>query len=315
MFSTCAQNRLIPLPVLFAVDHNSPYYHEENKGSIFYAESWALVHYLEITSQQTIRTASAPTQSCSSRSRIRSPPPPPHSAISASCRESSNVHPREQLSLLPHAQPASSRCGVVRNLDRFRNRRRCRRADFLAYNGRTAEAHTLLDAVLKQDPNNAVACETLGYMALQTHDMEGARKWLTQAVKLDSHSYLAHYYYAAMAMSEDGLKNARAIEASLKTAIKLNPAFAPSYDRLASLYHMQNEHLEDAHMLELQAMELDPANIFYRINTAHLLAALQRDNDALRVLDTARPFAQNSSQTAIIDEAARQMNRTERSAP
>ena len=43
------QNRLLPLPTLFAVDHNSPYYHEEKKGSIFYAESWALVHYLKVT--------------------------------------------------------------------------------------------------------------------------------------------------------------------------------------------------------------------------------------------------------------------------
>lgn len=42
------QNRLLALPILFAVDHNSPYYHEENKGSIFYAESWALVHYLRV---------------------------------------------------------------------------------------------------------------------------------------------------------------------------------------------------------------------------------------------------------------------------
>ena len=42
------QNQLLPLPTLFAVDTNSPYYHEENKGSIFYAESWALTHYLTI---------------------------------------------------------------------------------------------------------------------------------------------------------------------------------------------------------------------------------------------------------------------------
>src|SRR6202030_2282268 len=39
---------ILPLPVLFTVDHTSPYYHEENKGSIFYAESWALTHYIEI---------------------------------------------------------------------------------------------------------------------------------------------------------------------------------------------------------------------------------------------------------------------------
>ena len=43
------QQRLLPLTTLLKVDHNSPYYHEENKGSVFYAESWALVHYLEIT--------------------------------------------------------------------------------------------------------------------------------------------------------------------------------------------------------------------------------------------------------------------------
>ena len=53
------QNQWLPLPVLFAVDHNSPYYHEENKGSIFYAESWALTHYLLVTDFQkkTQRTA------------------------------------------------------------------------------------------------------------------------------------------------------------------------------------------------------------------------------------------------------------------
>jgi hypothetical protein len=42
------QSKLMPLPALFAVDHSSPYYHEENKGSIFYGESWALTHYLEL---------------------------------------------------------------------------------------------------------------------------------------------------------------------------------------------------------------------------------------------------------------------------
>ncbi|PYV01584.1 MAG: hypothetical protein DMG26_13230 [Acidobacteria bacterium] len=34
--------KLLPLATLFAVDHSSPYYNEENKGSTFYAESWAL---------------------------------------------------------------------------------------------------------------------------------------------------------------------------------------------------------------------------------------------------------------------------------
>jgi len=43
------ENRLLPLTTLFTIDSTSPYYHEENKGSIFYAESWALTRYLQLT--------------------------------------------------------------------------------------------------------------------------------------------------------------------------------------------------------------------------------------------------------------------------
>ena len=40
------QNKWLPLETLVAVDHKSPYYNERNRASIFYAESWALVHML-----------------------------------------------------------------------------------------------------------------------------------------------------------------------------------------------------------------------------------------------------------------------------
>ena len=46
------EKRLLPLTTLFTVDTNSPYYHEENKGSIFYAESWALTHYIYVKDTQ-----------------------------------------------------------------------------------------------------------------------------------------------------------------------------------------------------------------------------------------------------------------------
>jgi len=46
------ENRLLPLATLFTVDTSSPYYHEQNKGSIFYAESWALTHYFHVKDHQ-----------------------------------------------------------------------------------------------------------------------------------------------------------------------------------------------------------------------------------------------------------------------
>lgn len=43
------QQRWIPLNVLFSVGTDSPYYHESDKMSIFYAESWALTHMLVLS--------------------------------------------------------------------------------------------------------------------------------------------------------------------------------------------------------------------------------------------------------------------------
>src|SRR6266576_3947279 len=40
------ESKMLPLRTLFQVDHHSPYYNERDKQSIFYAESWALMHYL-----------------------------------------------------------------------------------------------------------------------------------------------------------------------------------------------------------------------------------------------------------------------------
>src|SRR5688572_3610476 len=40
------QNQMLPLKKLFQVDRQSPYYNESDKQSVFYAQSWALMHYL-----------------------------------------------------------------------------------------------------------------------------------------------------------------------------------------------------------------------------------------------------------------------------
>ena len=47
---TLRQGKLYPLRTLFAVNHDSPEYDERNKSGMFYAESWALVHYLMLGS-------------------------------------------------------------------------------------------------------------------------------------------------------------------------------------------------------------------------------------------------------------------------
>jgi tetratricopeptide (TPR) repeat protein len=44
--------QLIPFKDLFAVDHDSPIYNETSKRGAFYAESWALLHYLMVGNEE-----------------------------------------------------------------------------------------------------------------------------------------------------------------------------------------------------------------------------------------------------------------------
>ena len=47
-YLTLKNEKWLPLDQLLEVDHNSPYYNEKNKMGIFYAESWALTHMLQL---------------------------------------------------------------------------------------------------------------------------------------------------------------------------------------------------------------------------------------------------------------------------
>jgi cytochrome c-type biogenesis protein CcmH/NrfG len=66
------------------------------------------------------------------------------------------------------------------------------------------------------------------------------------------------------------------IESSLRTCIKLNPGFAPAYDALARYYMRDPAKTNEAHMMNIQAVSLEPDNIGYRLNAASVLMNAQR---------------------------------------
>jgi predicted Zn-dependent protease len=155
-----------------------------------------------------------------------------------------------------------------------------------------SDARTLLDRILKEEPTNVSAHETMGFLAFREGKIDEAEKWYEQAVKLDSQSFLAHYYFAAMAMQEGKeTELGDQLEASLRAATKLNPAFAPAFDQLAVFYGQQHKNLDDAAMLNLVAVQLDPANVHYRMNRANLMMEMNRQKDAIAVLQTALKIA------------------------
>jgi tetratricopeptide (TPR) repeat protein len=296
------ENRLLPLTTLFTVDTNSPYYHEENKGSIFYAESWALIHYLRMKDYQEN------TQRLTDYAELLVKKVDPVTAAARAFGDlkqlQSNLEKYVNQGSYHYLTLAASttvddtafkvRPLTAAQADTIR-------ADFLAYNDRVADARPLLTRLLQEDPNNVSAHETMGYIEFRAGHLEEARKWYEQAVKLDSQSYLAHYYFAAFSMSAAANAGDDAqIESSLRAAIKLNPSFAPAYERLAAFDAMRRRNLDEAYLMALKAVELDPANVGYRMTGANVLMQSARPTDAVLVLRNALKLAKSPQETEMV---------------
>jgi tetratricopeptide (TPR) repeat protein len=302
------QSRMLPLATLFTVDHTSPYYHEENKGSIFYAESWALTHYIRVKDSQenthrltdyatlltqNVDAVTAATRAFGDLKKLQS-------ALEDYVRQNAFHYMKVAATTDVDESAFQAQALMTVQADAVR-------ADFLAYNERTADAQALLDRILQEDPKNVSAHETMGYLAFRQGHMDDARNWYAQAVKLDSQSFLAHYYFAAISMNGTIAPADEAqVENSLRASIKLNPSFGPSYNALATFLGMRHRNLEEARMMELNAVQLEPTNLSYRLNVANILLMMQRGKDAEDAIRYAMHFAKTPQETATAENFLRQ---------
>ncbi|HTV08831.1 MAG TPA: hypothetical protein VMD97_07295 [Candidatus Aquilonibacter sp.] len=301
---------LLPLPTLFMVDHGSPYYHDEQKGSIFYSESWALTdmlmindfrnktHVLEnyskaVTSGQTSLTAAVATFGDLKRLE---------EALDAHVSHGDYAFLRMPINIPIDEASYKMETLSSADADAFR-------ADVLVSDGRADDAKKLLEGVLSADPNNALAHESEGMLDLRQGDTEGARKEYGEAIALHSNSYLA-WYYAAVLTIGSGRREDPAVETDLQQCLKLNPEFAPANDALAGYYAAMHRNLDDAVRLSILAISEDPENLRYRLNNASLHMERNEMVSALAVLEAARPFARSPAEVeevnAQIEEVRRQ---------
>ena len=295
------QNRLLPLTTLLKVDQTSPYYHEEQKGSVFYAESWALTHYIEVTDRQK------GTNRIYDYAKLLIKKEDPVVAAQQAFGDLNQLQ-KSLNSYISQGQFMMFKINTVVTADESTFQVReirtpdadAIRADVLVYNRRTKDAQALLDSTLRDDPKNALAHETMGYLKFREGDIPAARKWYGEAVQLDSQSYLAHYYYATMSMNAVSDGQDPEIESSLRTCIKLNPAFAPAYDALAMRYSRDAAKAGEAHMLNVQAINLEPDNLNYRLNAASVLVNTRQYDSAVHVLQAAIHVAKTPDETALV---------------
>lgn len=314
------QNRLLPLATLLTANHQSPYYNEAEKTSMFYAQSWALTHYLFIGDKGARRP-----QLLTFLNLVADGVPDVEAAQRAFGdlkKLESNLADYVRLRAFYYLPVKLSNTGdekqfAARSVPEAEAL--AARGDFLLHHGRFAEAQPMLEEALRLDPKQALAEESLGFYYFRKGDREQAARHFSAAVQMDSANFLAHFYYANLsARSAFSFADSAAtpgdtekddVETHLRRAIELNPEFAPAYSTLASHYALRGNKLDVAFQLALRAAQLEPGVVAYQINLANVLLRMDRAGEAValaqRSLAAATSDADRAAVQSFLTQAAR----------
>ncbi len=216
------EKKMLPLRTLFQVDHKSPYYNERDKQSVFYAESWALMHYLILGNN------GARAQSIDRFVRLLIANVPMEQAFQQAFQMTFEALEKEL-----HAYIKQDKYPIVTsnfeeklNVDTEMQSAPLTEAEVQAYLGdlllhsNRAESEKFLQKALALDPNLPMAHASLGMLRVREGKIDEARKSLERAVTANSQNYLTHYYYAVAlsreTMGDDHVVNGYTPEALAK---------------------------------------------------------------------------------------------------
>jgi tetratricopeptide (TPR) repeat protein len=190
---------ILPFKTLLEVDHKSPHYNEESKAGVFYAESWALVHYLmmgngEKRKPQLIRFLDL----------VGSGASPADSFQDAFQADFKTIE--EELRAYIHRMTFPILTGTFRDqfsFDKEMQTAELSEAEALYYQGdlllgmrQIPEAQKNLEKSQTLDARFAPSLVDLGVLRMiQKQPAEGA-KLFQSAIEIDPKNYLAPYYYA-----------------------------------------------------------------------------------------------------------------------
>ena len=238
--------RFMPLEQLFAVTPASPEYNEEDKQSIFYAESWALVHYMMLGPQDRRDKFSAFLNGLNKGT----PAPEVFQRVFqtdlTSFQKVFEAYIQQRL-----AWPAleiSSPGSLDRNKDMTARTLSEAESEFflgdlLLHSSGLAGAELHLRNAVRLDPMLAKAQAALGRVLLQQNKESEAAAYFRRSIELDPGNYLAHYYYASSIRRGNGaLTEAewRVARSELLKSIELAPHFVAATQMLANLNLTRN---------------------------------------------------------------------------
>ena len=281
------EKSFIPLQDLLNVRHGSPIYSERDKQGIFYAQSWALCHYLMFGDKNVRQPQMSEFSQLINRGV----------ANDVAFAQAFKVSPAEMekqirsyvgrstytVNIYTLASTEGEKEIAVRPISDGESQFYL--GNLLARTMRLDEAEVHFKQAVELEPDLPRPYEGLGFVALRRTNFPEALEHFKQAATRGSKNHLAHYYYAdALRRQASGAISpevAKKIAEELRISIKLMPGFAYSHAALGFLSLVTGENFKEGADSLKTAIRLAPQNKHLLLNLASIQIRM-RDYDAAK---------------------------------
>ena len=286
---------LMPWDEFFKLDASSLLQKGEHSRSTFYAQAWALVHFLVER-----KTSSAPpagktetiVKALNPRSLLQDAATIDRKVIDDGVKSfvAARAAALGEVVIQTEHQSVKGSASLLSPaiVDSYLG-------DLLYHLGDNANAEPLLQSALKLEPGLAAANATLGLLRLRQRRFDDARRLLGLAAAVDQKNHIVHFYYAYLLSRENmdefgGISNypletAAKMRTSLKRAVAIEPNHAESYRLLAFVGVITGEDLDDALQAAQKALLLQPTNQEFALIAAQLMLRKQRIAEARTIAE------------------------------
>jgi tetratricopeptide (TPR) repeat protein len=268
------KNEWLPMETLLTVNESSSYYNEKNPASVFYAESWVVVHYLlldpEARKKQILKKFLVDWDLSGDGVTAA------HQAFGdlGAFGETVKKYVRDanwRVGVVLPGAATSAGDMTVRTLAPAEVL--ALRGDFFAHRKMSEPARALLEQAVALGPEMAVTHEAMGFYDFREGEFAAAEHEMSRAIELGSQDFMAFYCRGVLLLrdfseSAETTVNARA---ALEQAERLNPMYAPTFEGLTQVYSRLTETQGKALVAAETAVKLDPESDSYKANLAYVL--------------------------------------------
>lgn len=281
-YRTLRNRTPIPVETFISLSPRSPYYLDGTKNQLYYAQAWALVHFLTYSEgmdngrrldqflellQRGAKQKEAFLQVFGDFKKI-------DKGLDAYM-----LQPTYTTTILKDPPHIDDKSFAVRTMSVAETEAEL--GGFRVWTRDLPGAHALIEQGLRDDPKLGLAHENMGFLDFAEGKDADAEKEFSQAYSLDSSLSLSLFYKTMLSplSNSDAASDINACGAAMGKVLQLNSSFAPAYVQLAKLALREGD-LTAALQISRRAEELEPSLAGYHLLTGQVLKRMGKAADA-----------------------------------